>query len=140
MPSTAAPRMTPPEDVETGRVEARRVGLAFDRDRRSAAGSPDDEVDLVLLLVAPVEDPVAGEVREQFVQDQVPDQEAAIVVAQRGPVSQVADDARVEGVDLGLGPDLRGARAREWAQRDRREQSTQREALEGHRDRRAAQA
>ena len=72
------------------------------------AGAADHEVDFVVRLVAPVEDPLVPEPDAQGVQNEMLPQQSAVVVADTLPTLLEGDEAGVEGVALGTPDDPGG--------------------------------
>jgi len=87
------------KSAEVGRIEIAGRPLALDGCRRRATAGQ-DEVDLIAVLAAPVVDAPGAKARMNLVEDEVFPQETQILPAQRVPASVVADEARVEAVDL----------------------------------------
>ena len=100
-----AARIGAAKGAEVCRIEIAGCPLALDGGRRRAPAGQ-DEVDLVAVLAAPVVDAAGAQVRMDLVEDEVLPQEPQVLAAERVPAAVVADEARVEAVDLRGGDDL----------------------------------
>ena len=104
-----SPGMSPAKRHQAGRVELLGCALALDCDDITPPSHLEDEVDLVLLLVAPVVQTRDTESRRDLAEHKVFEELTTVLVAQRVPAAVIGDEPSVESVDLGLGPDLGSA-------------------------------
>lgn len=107
----SATGMLAPKGQEARGVELLRRALALDRQNLATPIDFEHEVDLMVLLVAPVVQANQAKSRHDFAEDEVLKKLTAVGVSQGVPSAVIGDEAGVEAVDLGLGLDLSSAAA-----------------------------
>lgn len=93
-------RMEGAEYLEVLRIKTGGVQFALDGIRDTPAAG-DDEINLVLILVPPMQNLRSGGIRQKAIKDEMLPEKSAIPRLQVGPAAGEGDEAGIEAINLG---------------------------------------